>query len=345
MSKILPKALILFLLLALVLLLVPSAVPLALGEEEHTAPEGYPVYTPVTLEAESVEPIDYEADTPYAPHADGWLPDNGGYEDPSISVRVETMRDYKTDIMLVWIKIADPSQLRTELAKPYPNKTAILGAKIAQRVDAVIAMDGDSFQGIGQGFIMRNGTVLRERYNDIYDALLIDDKGDFHIVQGVTEEKINEVRAEYNIIHAFNFGPALVKDGELCDNFSLKASSPKKHAQRIALAQMGPLSYLIVATEGPENKGSTGLYTKDFAKLVYDLGAVNAYNMDGGSSSTVVLKGKKINALSTGKSRAITDIVYFVTALQEEIAEVPIEVPDEVPTDISTDAPTEEQAE
>ena len=155
-------------------------------------------------------------------------------------------------------------------------------------------------------------------------------------MQDCTKEKIDEVLNTWTIVHAFNFGPALVKDGQLCDDFSLKASAPTKYAQRIAIAQMDKLSYLIVATEGPENKGSKGLHTKDFAQLLYDLGPVNAYNLDGGSSSTVVLNNKKINALSTKKQRSINDILYFVTAVEQVIPE-----PTEEPTE-ETEEGTEE---
>ena len=81
---------------------------------------------------------------------------------------------------------------------------------------------------------------------------------------------------------------------------------------------MGPLSYLIIATEGPENKGSTGLTMPEVAQLCHDLGAQQAFNLDGGSSSTVVLNNEKINSLSTGKVRSIGDILYFVTAVPAE---------------------------
>lgn len=40
---------------------------------------------------------------------------------------------------------------------------------------------------------------------------------------------------------------------------------------------------------------------------------MNAYNLDGGSSSTIVLNNKKINALSSGKTRSVSDIIYFGT--------------------------------
>lgn len=45
------------------------------------------------------------------------------------------------------------------------------------------------------------------------------------------------------------------------------------------------------------------------------MGCINAYNLDGGSSSSVVLGGKKINALSTGKIRPVGDCIYFATLI------------------------------
>ena len=50
-----------------------------------------------------------------------------------------------------------------------------------------------------------------------------------------------------------------------------------------------------MTTEGPENKGSTGLTMAEFAQLLYDMGAQNAYNLDGGSSSVMVYDGEIIN--------------------------------------------------
>ena len=48
-------------------------------------------------------------------------------------------------------------------------------------------------------------------------------------------------------------------------------------------------------------------------ELTYELGAKTAYNLDGGSSSAIVLGGEKINALSAGKVRPLCDILYFST--------------------------------
>ena len=107
-------------------------------------------------------------------------------------------------------------------------------------------------------------------------------------------------------------------DGERYTDLEKDEAAPEKLAQRICIAQTGPLSYLCVATEGPENEGSMGLTLEQFADYVSALGCVNAYNLDGGSSSTVVLNNKKINSLSTRKVRPICDIIYFATSVPAE---------------------------
>ena len=90
-----------------------------------------------------------------------------------------------------------------------------------------------------------------------------------------------------------------------------------KPTQRMGIAQLGPLSYLCIATEGPENKGSVGLTIAQFAQLMKDRGAIMAYNLDGGSSSAMMFNDQKINALSTNKTRPICDILYFATLVGE----------------------------
>ena len=308
MGKTILRAVALVVMLALLALMVPTFTPLAVAEEFTE----YPVYEPVTLPLTDAPTIDYQADTPYAPHADAYLPDETGYLDDSLSIRIEEFRAYDTTCLAAWIQVASPTQLRTELNKPYPSKSTAKASVIAKRVNAVLAINGDYFVYHNQGFIVRNGEVLREKFNEDYDTLIIDDKGDFTIIPSTTEEEIRAFTG--NIVQAFTFGPGLVIDGVKTTEFPLKANTPNKETQRIAIAQMGPLSYLVVTTEGPENPGSTGLTLPEFAQVLYDLGAQNAYNLDGGSSSSLILNNKKINSLSTGKIRAVGDILYFISA-------------------------------
>ena len=95
-----------------------------------------------------------------------------------------------------------------------------------------------------------------------------------------------------------------------------------KPAQRMCIAQVGPLDYLCIYTEGPEDTGSTGLTLEQFADFVFSFeGVQNAYNLDGGVTTWMVFKQgtnsyAKINGTNP-KKRPIADILYFATAWQE----------------------------
>ena len=86
MGKTILRAVALVVMLALLALMVPTFTPLAVAEEFTE----YPVYEPVTLPLTDVPTIDYQADTPYAPHADAYLPDETGYLD-----RLYVHKDYQ----------------------------------------------------------------------------------------------------------------------------------------------------------------------------------------------------------------------------------------------------------
>lgn len=312
MTKTLLRILLLLALLALLMLLVPAATPIALGEE------AIPAYTPVTLEATEVAPIPFDQKVPYAPMQDHYLPDSAGYLDPTISVRVEYTRAYDTTIQLTWVQIADASQLRAKLANTYPSKQWVRPDVIAKRVSAVLAFNDDWFMNRNVGYIVRNGELLRDKPDEGYDTLIIDEKGNLNIIQKPTREKIDAF--EGKVIHALSFGPALVIDGVQQTEFVSDRSdvlheiAANRAAQRIAFCQVDELSYLIVATEGPENEGSVGLTIAEFADFCGKLNVQQAFNLDGGSSSSVILNNKKINSLSTGKIRTLGGVLYFVTA-------------------------------
>ena len=309
MSRVFLRVAAILILIAFTAFLVPSSMPSAEAEDYEV-----PAYVPVELEAESVEPLPMGDKAPYAPLESGYLPDEAGYVDPTISVRLEKMRAYETDIRLVWVQIADPSQLRTELNKPYPSKSTAYAELIAKRVRAVVAINGDYFIDRKEGVIVRNGEVLRTNYYTGFDALVIDNEGDFHILHEPDEAAFAPY--EGRIMHAFSFGPGLVIDGVRTTEFTAKTMSPTRPTQRMALCQMDHLSYLIVCGEGPEQRNSEGMTLDQFSRLLEKLGVQNAYNLDGGSSTWLVLDNKKINARS--KKRSIADIVYFATAYSGE---------------------------
>lgn len=260
------------------------------------------------------EPIALDAAAGRAPIEENFLPDMAGYEDESITVRIENMREHETNILVARVKIADPSQIRTAMAARYGSTGTVLPDKFAQRVNAVLAVNGDFFSFNSTGYLVRQGKTYRRKTHEPSDMLIIDDKGDFTIIVDPTDEKLGAFTG--TIVNSFNFGPALVVDGEIIHTTKKLNVGLDKETQRMGVGQLGELEYILVATEGPENEGSEGLTIPEFAQLMKDLGAVQAYNLDGGSSSAMMLGGEKINALSSRKLRPICDLLYFSTLVQ-----------------------------
>ena len=320
--------------LILLLMLVPFFVPSALTYAG--AEEDLPVYSPVSLDNPNPSPLlpipsPKEMDpTPYAPHPEGFvnLPAKDAtvaeypmeYRDSTIYVKVEKRVIHNTNVFFTWIQIADPSQLRAQIT----GETNPV--KLAQRLRAVVAINGDWYSGRSEGTIYRNTFQLRDNpCKGRYDLLIVDDEGNFHILYR-PEKKDVIAPYEGHILHTFLFGPGLVIDGKLMtddtDTFvkNLYGAGAgmglQNKTQRQALCQMGELSYLIITTEGPQSKQDKdhGFTAAELARLAYDVGAVNAYNMDGGHSACLSLGGVKLNRFGKGGIREITDLVYFITA-------------------------------
>lgn len=241
------------------------------------------------------------------------------YEDPSIRVertRVES-KEWSCTYYTAHVTIADASQLRTESAKGFNSNGRVHAETIARRVNAVLALNGDYFSGRAGSYVFRQGQMFRENMDPGQDVLLIDEDGDFHIIMAEDhpESMDKTVVDGKKVVNALCFGPALVKDGQKVLNVDHEQRNTHglKRAQRICIAQLGPLEYLVVAC------AHYGMNLSDFTDLVMSLGDVQqAYNLDGGNSTYLMFLGHKINNTEAGDPRLLADIVYFASAYVED---------------------------
>ena len=274
-----------------------------------------------------------------APLESGYISDTE-YEDPSISVSITTGRWINTDYMVARVKIANATQIRSAFGGSYSNPEQYFGERFVEKTNAVLAINGDFFAKRNPGLMIRQGKTFSMPKSDRnlsyngsiqYDILLIDDQGDLHIMK---ECRMDDLRAfEGTVINTFTFGPGLVIDGVKQENFPNTNNGVTNKTQRMAIAQVGPLEYLCVCCEGPDDPGSEGLLMEEFADLVASLDVVNAYNLDGGTSSTMLFRGTKVNCPKRRVRRELVDILYFASAY------VPSPAPEETGSPVSTDTP------
>ena len=292
------------------------------------------------------------------PKKDNWTMDGKtavGYKDSTIEVTSEKSfevlpalekrkKGVKHEIWVIRIRISDPTQLRTAVSKDtYTGRGQAKGEDIAKSKNAVVAMNGDFFKYENDvGYVVRQGEELRDATDNtrkiklnedgkhvsvtgkLFDMLVVDSEGDFHIVpEAKTEQIAAFVESELSpegrtIMDTFNLGPALIVNGEVQDIAASRAARQgdyqwKYPQQRIALVQTGHLEYAIVEVHG-KTDGSAGMSLQEFAELIAQKvpDAQTAYNFDGGGSTNLIMKNKRI--CKTPGLRDITDIIYFASA-------------------------------
>jgi exopolysaccharide biosynthesis protein len=264
-----------------------------------------------------IKPLPIDDNPGYPPLEKGYLSDME-YEDPSIHVAIETGREFNTNYWLARITIKDPSQLRTVSANGFDSTRTMSGRALANRVNAVFAINGDYFSYRNDGFLIRQGKQYRDLPSGKRDVMMLDEKGDMHIVRRATAEALAPY-IEKNIINSFNFGPALVVDGERMGGFVDNDDAALLGRQRMGLAQVkkGELNYIALACTGPK-WGNSGWTLDQFSQMMERLGVENAYNLDGGNSTMLMFQGGYVNRINEETMRTISDIIYFASAWPEE---------------------------
>jgi len=275
----------------------------ALGED------ALPQMRKVTFPQGSAYTAPENAKDNYAPAENGFSADNLSYHDDTLDVRLYQIRVYDTPVAVAFVQVANASQLRTEQARPYPSQATVRVSEIAKRVKAVLAVNADWFTYHNAGIIYRNGTLLRDHPDETFEGLAIDVNGDFHIVKPMTDEGYAQITT--TVYNSFAFGPALVIDGQVQEILNREVT----YKQRMAIGQIAPLCYVLAAADGPDQPNSVGLSVPQLAELMHGLGAVTAYNLDGGQSTSMLMHQIKVNGQNPKNMRAVGDVLYFTTAV------------------------------
>lgn len=291
----------------------------AYAEESPEAAEDIDLETgEVTIHSEYTLPLDFSV--PPAP--DPALFTDNGYEDETITVRMEHQEmDDGTKMHVAYVSVKDASQLRTAVGNP--EKLGSTKGKavstIAKSNHAVVAINGDNYTDdpVKTTFEYRMTQKIRSKANKLKDILIIDDHGDFHLFvksQGIKEFPEQLKKQGRKLVNAFTFGPALVKDGVLLELDKEYGYNPGGREPRAAIGQTGPLSYVMVIIEAVDRSGKSGFSQQRLAEFMYDIGCVQAFNLDGGNSAEMVFGDQIIKGMPSGDERTLSDIIYFATA-------------------------------
>lgn len=111
------------------------------------------------------------------------------------------------------------------------------------------------------------------------------------------------------VLHAMGGGPTLLQDGLvriLARQQHFRADVALGRAPRTAFGLLRDGRHLLVTIDGRRPGYSVGATLPELAKIMQELGAVDAINLDGGGSTTMWLRGRTVNLPSDGRERAVS---------------------------------------
>ena len=243
------------------------------------------------------------------------------YEDETIRIIIDrwcyAFNNTELRFFVANVYTQRPDQLQTAFAgEEYSTENAEATSAIAERHDAVIAINGDYYNYRDKnGLVIRNGVLYRDAPST-RDQLLVMADGTFvALPRGTYEEGTGQDYLDQGVVQSFTFGPLLVNEGqavELPSDYIINTGDTVREP-RTAIGQVDANHYVLLVADGRrEDWSDRGMTLQEMQKVFVEQGCSVAYNLDGGGSATMVLNGERVNKTSGSRERNVSDIIYFV---------------------------------
>lgn len=246
--------------------------------------------------------------------------DDWNYKDDNKSISIKKVQTGSGSDMITYyaadVTFNGATNLLTAFAKDSFGTNIIQNTStIASDHNALFAINGDYYGFRSDGVVIRNGTVYRDEPARIGLAMFRDGT----LKSYDEEETSTDDLLAQGVTNAFSFGPALVKNGEIAGDFShveidknFGNRSIQNSNPRTGIGMISPNHFLFIVVDGRSTGYSRGMTLTEFADLFKKLGATEAYNLDGGGSSTMYFMGRVVNnPLGKGSERGVSDIIYI----------------------------------
>ncbi|MCL1918787.1 MAG: phosphodiester glycosidase family protein [Peptococcaceae bacterium] len=233
-----------------------------------------------SLQQMTVEPVITDRESSFVDEANG------------ITIESIEGRKFKGKVMIV----EDPSQIRVAMTEDMGTAGQRLADMIAGQ-KAVAGVNGGGFfdpntQGSGalpKGTTIIDGCVVSDVGEEDYMGVVGFTRGGVLTLKKVTASEALGL----GYVQAVTFGPFLLVDGvpQIVDD------GGRGVAPRTGIGQRADGAVIFVVIDGRNAGWSMGANLRDLMNVFVEYQAVNAANLDGGSSTEMVYKGQTINRL------------------------------------------------
>lgn len=131
---------------------------------------------------------------------------------------------------------------------------------------------------------------------------------------------INAAPVWKHIREAVSAGPWLLANGQIVTNMAAEGFSKRWfvdfHHPRTAIGITGKGNLVMMVVDGRSSL-SGGIPLSDLATIMQQMGVVDAMNLDGGGSSTMVVQNEVVNLPSDGVSRPVSNALLVTAPLHK----------------------------
>jgi exopolysaccharide biosynthesis protein len=232
--------------------------------------------------------------------------DDMSYHSSDLSVEIEVVEVGESVAYVAEVYFREMDNFKPVFAGGKMGGGYATVSEFAEAYDAVFAINSDSCTAVDYGLIIRYGEVLRD--DVAADHLAIYSDGS---MKSLYQHNISSKQAlKDGAVHVFNFGPMLYFDSKPIEYF--RYSHIRTAHPRTAIGMIEPYHYYFVVVDGRSDY-SKGMTLEELSSFMYSLGCVDAYNLDGGGSSTMVFQGTLINKpLGGSEERELDSAIVFV---------------------------------
>ncbi|MBR3229238.1 MAG: phosphodiester glycosidase family protein [Bacilli bacterium] len=218
-----------------------------------------------------------------------------------ININEDSMRGYL-------VVIYDPAKVRMETASSMGTKGEML-VSMAKRTESVVAMNASGFidpnynsnGGRPYGVVIKNGKIVSNLERANVGGGLIGFTNDNKLILG---KMSGQEALKKGVRDAMEFGPYLIVNGK--PSF-IKGNGGWGTAPRSAIGQRQDGIVLFLVMDGRDYAhGIDGVGMVELTEILAKYGAYNASNLDGGTSSGLVINGELINKPVNGSGEKLT---------------------------------------
>lgn len=207
--------------------------------------------------------------------------------------------------------VNDPSRVKL-VSSPRLGTSGATTSQIVAENDAVAGINAGGFQddalgtgGKPAGLVIEDGKLRTTNTGASYSLVGMDKDNKMIVSNSMTYSKCQQL----NLRCAVSFGPVIIING----NATIRSGTGGWGLQpRTAIAQRKDGAILMLVIDGRQ-KGSLGATLRQVQDILLDNGAYNAFNLDGGASTTMVYNGNVVNSPSDILGERYVPNAFIVT--------------------------------